>query len=112
MMIDYFKPRVAILTFTDARDEGISSDTVERRLEAQQEELSLFLQRQGIYVVNPLSNLKSKKRSWYGIRNLGEVGEVVQILNKESVDAVIIGAWTWSPPMFIVEHTINPARFG
>ena len=103
MMIDYFKPRVAILTFTDARDEGISSDTVERHLKAKQEELSSFLQSQGIHVVNPLSKLKSEERSWYGIRNLCEVGQVVQILNKEAVDAVIIGAWTWSPPMFIKE---------
>jgi hypothetical protein len=54
------KPRVAILTFTDAREEGISSEAVERFLQAKQEELGRFLAQEGAEVIDPLRVLRPK----------------------------------------------------
>jgi len=96
-------PTVAIVTFTDARDEGISSEAVESHLRTKQEELALFLSQNGIDVVDPLEQLGRGSRSWYGIRSLKEIDEVVRLLGGAHIDAVIVGAWTWSPPMFIKE---------
>jgi L-fucose/D-arabinose isomerase len=98
------KPIVALLTFTDARDEGISSQAVEDLLKKKQEGLSAFLGKSGIDSIDPMASLnRSGNRWWYGIRNLGEIDLVVRELGGQTVDAVIIGAWTWSPPMFIKE---------
>ena len=57
-------PTVAIVTFTDARDEGISSEAVESHLRTKQEELALFLSQNGIEVVDPLEQLGRGSRSW------------------------------------------------
>ncbi len=97
------KPIVAIVTFTDARDEGISSDAVEKHLKRKQEELQSFLTDNGVSVVDPLKVLRKSGSRWYGIRTLAEIDAVVRMLAEERVDAVIVGSWTWSPPMFIKE---------
>ena len=97
-MEEFYVPAIAILTFTDARDEGISSEAVENHLRAKQQDLAAFLSRNGIKVVDPLKQLESKRRTWYGIRSLREIDEVIRILAGEQVDAVIVGSWTWSPP--------------
>ena len=96
-------PRVAILTFTDAREEGIADETVERFLRAKQEELGSFLRLNDIEVVDPLDSFRPQGARWYGLRSLREVDAVVAALQGQRIDAVIIGAWTWSPPMFIKE---------
>jgi L-fucose isomerase-like protein len=97
------RPRVAILTFTDAREEGIADEQVERFLRAKQEELGSFLSRNEVEVVDPLSSFRPAGARWYGLRSLREVASVVAVLQGQRIDAVIIGAWTWSPPMFIKE---------
>jgi L-fucose isomerase-like protein len=96
-------PRVAILTFTDAREEGISNDAVERLLRAKQAELAACLREAGVEVVDPLESLRGPSSPWYGLRSLREIDQVVRSLQSREVDAVVIGAWTWSPPMFIKE---------
>jgi len=101
--MEFAKPRVAILTFTDAREEGISSEAVERFLRGKQEELDGFLAREGVEVIDPLQSLRPKDSKWYGLRSLKEIEEVVRLLASQRIDAVIVGAWTWSPPMFIKE---------
>ncbi|TFG60506.1 MAG: hypothetical protein E4H36_11975 [Spirochaetales bacterium] len=99
----FFKPSVAILTFTDARDEGISSTEVENHLRRNQAELKTFLERNGITVIDPLAELRGSNSAWYGLRSLKDIDEAVKILSGRQVDALIIGSWTWSPPMFIKE---------
>ena len=101
--MEAWKPRAAILTFTDAREEGISSDAVERFLRSKQQELARFLEEGGIEVIDPLSSLRGNSSPWYGLRSLREIDQVVHHLLGQEVDAVVIGAWTWSPPMFIKE---------
>lgn len=97
------KPTVAILTFTDAREEGISSQAVERLLRAKQGELAGFLREAGLEVIDPLGSLRGPDSPWYGLRSLREIDQVVRSLQAREVDAVVVGAWTWSPPMFIKE---------
>jgi L-fucose isomerase-like protein len=97
------KPVVAILTFTDAREEGISSQEVERLLRNKQGELAAFLREGGIEVIDPLASLRARDSPWYGLRSLREIDQVVRQLLGQEVDAVVVGAWTWSPPMFIKE---------
>ena len=97
------KPSVAILTFTDAREEGISSDAVERFLREKQAELARILGEGGMEVIDALQDLRGRNPKWYGLRSLREIDAVVRSLQAREVDAVVIGAWTWSPPMFIKE---------
>jgi L-fucose isomerase len=97
------KPRVAILTFTDAREEGIADEAVERFLRSKQEELGAFLSRNGVEAIDPLSTFRPAGARWYGLRSLREVDAVVAALQGQRIDALIVGAWTWSPPMFIKE---------
>jgi L-fucose/D-arabinose isomerase len=97
------RPRIGIVTFTDMRDEGISSEAVERQLRSRQEELASFLASQGIQAVDPLATLRAGGSPWYGVRSFAEVDALMGILASASVDGAIIGAWTWSPPMLIKE---------
>ena len=101
---EYDFPSIAIITFTDAREEGISNDAVENHLRKKQGELRTLLEENNISVIDPLENFRSADSSVYGIRSIKEVDAVCRVLQTCSrVDAVIIGAWTWSPPMFIRE---------
>jgi L-fucose isomerase len=54
-------------------------------------------------VVDPLASFRPASARWYGLRSLREVGAVVAALQGQRIDALVIGSWTWSPPMFIKE---------
>ena len=97
------RPTIAIVTFTDDRDDGISSPEVEQFLRDKQGELKRFLKLNNVDVVDPLEGLRKNEEGWYGIRNLKDVKEVADILSGNSFEGVIIGAWTWAPPMIAME---------
>jgi len=101
--MEAWKPKAAILTFTDAREEGISSDAVEKFLRDKQAELGRILSAGGVEVIDALQDLRGPSARWYGLRSLREIDAVARSLAAREVDAVVIGAWTWSPPMFIKE---------
>ena len=91
-------PTAAILTFTDARDEGISNPEVENLLRRKQQEVRSYLEGEKITVIDPLSEIRSETGDWYGIRSLTDIKKIVRCLTQYDIDAVIVGAWTWSPP--------------
>lgn len=97
------RPTIAIITFTDDRDDGISSPEVERFLKDKQEELKKFLKLNNIDVIDPLGELRKNEGGWYGVRNLKDVKDTVDILSGNYFEGVIIGAWTWAPPMTVME---------
>jgi L-fucose/D-arabinose isomerase len=97
------QPEVAIITFTDDREDGISSPEVESFLEQKQMELKEFLELNGIDVADPLGELRKDSKGWYGVRNLEDVDGIIRILSNYSFEGVIIGAWTWSSPMTVME---------
>lgn len=99
------KPRIALVTFTDDRDVGIADEAVENHLRKKQNEIKSFLEKNSIEAIDPLLEItRDKNNFWYGLRKIKEVNETALILNnKYDVDAVIIGAWTWSPPMLIMQ---------
>ncbi len=104
------KPRIAILTFTDDRDVGISSERVEKHLRLKQEELKKFLTVNNVIVYDPLHELRKANSIWYGVRNLKDIDNLISILSRYEIDAAIIGAWTWSPPMLIMEFVRKFAK--
>ena len=104
------RPRIAIVTFTDMRDEGISNDAVERHLRTRQEELAGFLSSHGIEAVDPLRELRAGGSPWYGVRSFAEIDALIRILGSAPVDGAIIGSWTWSPPMLVKEFVRKLAR--
>lgn len=97
------KPKIALVTFTDDRDVGVSSKEVENYLRKKQEELQEYLLKNEIEVVDPLSILRKVNEDWYGLRKIDEVRKACEILKIQNVDGIIIGAWTWAPPMLIIE---------
>ena len=97
------KPKIAIVTFTDDRDVGVSSKEVENHLRRKQDEVKIFLISNNINIFDPLDELREKDSVWYGIRTLQDVSSIISILSKYEIDAAIIGAWTWSPPMLVME---------
>lgn len=97
------RPRVAVVTFTDMREEGISSEAVERHLRERQEELTKLLAKNGIEPVDPLRELRAGGSPWYGVRSFAEIDLLIGILGRGRIDGVIIGSWTWSPPMLVKE---------
>jgi L-fucose isomerase-like protein len=97
------KPRVALITFTDMRDEGISSPEVEQHLRNKQAELCGFLSAHGIDAVDPLLEMRTPASASYGVRSFKEVDQVMGILGRSRIDGAIIGSWTWSPPMLVKE---------
>jgi L-fucose isomerase len=101
--MDRGKPRVALVTFTDMRDEGISSEAVERQLRNKQEELASFLRAKGIEAVDPLAELRAGSSAWYGVRSFQEIDRLMGIMGIQGAEAAIIGSWTWSPPMLVKE---------
>ena len=104
------RPRVAVVTFTDMRDEGISSEAVERHLRDRQEELASYLAASGVEAVDPLRELRAGGSSWYGVRSFAEIDLLLGILGRGRVDGVIIGSWTWSPPMLVKEFIRKVTR--
>jgi hypothetical protein len=48
-------------------------------------------------VIDALQDLRGRDAKWYGLRSLREIDAVVRGLATREVDAVVIGAWTWSP---------------
>lgn len=101
--MDWEKPQVALITFTDMRDEGISSEAVEKHLRNKQEELARFLENNDIAAIDPLKELRTGKSIWYGVRSFQEIDRLIGVLSKYRIDAAIIGSWTWSPPMLVKE---------
>ncbi len=97
------RPCVALVTFTDMREEGISSEAVERHLREKQEELGAFLAAHGVDAVDPLREMRASASPSYGVRSFREVDQVMGILGRARVEAAIIGSWTWSPPMLVKE---------
>lgn len=97
------KPKIALVTFTDDRDVGVSSKEVENYLRKKQEELKEFLLKNEIEVIDPLSEIRNISDDWYGLRKISEVKKVCEILKIQNADGILIGAWTWSPPMLIIE---------
>ena len=102
-MYMYNKPNIAIVTFTDDRDVGLYSKEVETHLRNKQMELKKFLTSHDVNVIDPLNELRKKDSIPYGIRNLGDIKGVLAYLINSNVEAVIIGAWNWSPPMLIMD---------
>jgi L-fucose/D-arabinose isomerase len=97
------KPCVALVTFTDMRDEGISSDAVEKHLRSKQEGLAAFLRESGVEAVDPLAELRAGASTWYGVRSFQEIDRLMGMPGIQRAEAVIIGSWTWSPPMLVKE---------
>jgi len=97
------KPKIAILTFTDDRDVGVSSKEVENFLRKKQEGLKEFLLKNEIEVIDPLSKIRNADDDWYGLRKLSEIKAICEILKAQEIDGLLVGAWTWSPPMLIIE---------
>jgi hypothetical protein len=77
--VDKNMPRVALVTFTDMRDEGISSEAVERHLRTRQEELAAFLRGNGIDALDPLANLRAAASPWYGVRSFQEIDRLLAV---------------------------------
>jgi len=101
--MEWETPRVALVTFTDMREEGISSEAVERHLRDKQNELAAFLGANGVSAVDPLRELRTDSSPNYGVRSFSEIDLLMGILSKSRIDAAIIGSWTWSPPMLVKE---------
>ena len=101
--MDSNMPRVALVTFTDMRDEGISSDAVEKLLRGKQEELAGFLRGNRIDALDPLAKLRSGASPWYGVRSFQEIDRLLEVPGMRGAEAAIIGSWTWSPPMLVKE---------
>ncbi|MCG2788836.1 MAG: hypothetical protein L6405_02665 [Actinomycetia bacterium] len=108
--MENFIPTIAIVTFTDDRDVGVSSPEVENYLKYKQSELRNYLASNEINVIDPLAELRKNSDEWYGLRNLQDIKNIISILSKYDVDGIIIGAWTWSPPMLIMEFVRKIAR--
>lgn len=101
--MEWETPRVALVTFTDMREEGISSEAVEQHLRDKQNELAAFLGANGVAAVDPLRELRTDSSPNYGVRSFSEIDLLMGILSKSRIDAAIIGSWTWSPPMLVKE---------
>jgi L-fucose/D-arabinose isomerase len=97
------KPRVALITFTDMREEGISSPEVEQHLRNKQAELCGYLAANGVEAVDPLAEMRTPGSASYGVRSFKEVDQVMGILGRSRIDGAVIGSWTWSPPMLVKE---------
>jgi L-fucose isomerase-like protein len=108
--MENFIPTIAIITFTDDRDVGVSSPEVENYLKHKQSELKNYLSDSGIDVIDPLAELRKNSDDWYGVRKLQDINNIISILSKYNIDGIIIGAWTWSPPMLIMEFIRKIAR--
>ncbi len=104
------KPNIAIVTFTDDRDVGLYSKKIENHIRNKQIELKKFLSSHDINTVDPLNEIRKKDAVPYGIRNLQDVNIVLAHLGNYNVDAVIIGAWNWSPPMLIMDFVRKVQR--
>jgi len=101
--LENIKPKIAIVTFTDDRDVGVSNPEVEKMLQSRQAVLKDFLSGNGIEVVDLLAGGSEDKKGWYGIRNIADIERALKISRDTNFEAVIIGAWTWSPPMLIMD---------
>ncbi len=103
-------PRIGIITFTDDRDVGLYSNEIEDNLRKKQEKLREILKAHGVTVIDPLAEMRKVNGIPYGVRNIRDIDKAVWFLSEHSVDGVIIGAWNWSPPMFVMDFVRRLAK--
>ncbi len=104
------KPTICIVTFTDDRDVGLYSREVESGIRKKQGDLKGFLSENNVTVVDPLGEIRKKNEIPYGVRNLRDIEQVMHQLSRKHIDAAIIGAWNWSPPMLIMDFVRKLAK--
>ncbi|MCL4385848.1 MAG: hypothetical protein M1326_05990, partial [Cyanobacteria bacterium] len=71
--MENFMLTIAIVTFTDDRDVGVSSPAVENYVKHKQSELKDYLESNEINVIDPLAELRKNSDEWYGLRNLQDI---------------------------------------
>ena len=97
------KPKIALVTFTDDRDEGLTSSAIDKYMISKQKELKEFLESNDIKVIEPLEIMQSSDRPWYGLRTNQDIRIANDIIQSNNIDGAIIGSWNWAPPMLVIE---------
>lgn len=95
-------PVVGVVTLTDPRQTAYAQAR-EEYLSNEHSDFVAYLRNHGITVVDPASVIQPGLGSCAGVRSSKEVGECVQVMQRASVEAVVICLWHWTEPALALE---------
>jgi L-fucose/D-arabinose isomerase len=96
------KPKVGVISVTDApREQGLV-DEREQYISKAHKELIEYLENNNIDVVDVIKKIERPNPDWASIYSYGDARECVKAMVDEDVEALVIGCWHWCEPMLIV----------
>ncbi|MBM3705331.1 MAG: fucose isomerase [Actinobacteria bacterium] len=102
MQSDEFKPKVGLITLTDVPRALAVAGEREEAITKKHNEYKRFLTANDIIVVDAADHISSKP-GWVSFYTSEDIEKAVDLFHQNHVEAIIIGCWHWSEPMFVVE---------
>lgn len=99
---DKFKPKIGLITLTDTPRALAVVAEREEAITKKHNDYKKFLSENGIDVIDA-SDFIETKPGWVSFYNSEDIGKAVDLFLANHVEAVIVGCWHWSEPMFVVE---------
>jgi len=96
------KPKIGVISVTDApREQGLV-DEREQYINEAHNELINYLENNNIDVIDVTKKIERPNPDWVSIYSYGDARECVKAMVSEDVEALVIGCWHWCEPMLIV----------
>jgi len=91
------RPVVGIVSVTDPRPTALARER-EEYYEAQHNALKVYLEAQGMRVLDPGAEIRQGWTDIFGMRSLTDIRYCVSRLKAEGAEALIVGCWHWTEP--------------
>jgi L-fucose isomerase-like protein len=102
MYSEELKPRVGLITLTDVPRALLGAKEREDAITKKHIDYKNFLLKNGIEVFDAADYVERQK-GWVSFYSSEDIGRALDIFLQKHIEAVIIGCWHWSEPMFVVE---------
>lgn len=96
------KPKIGLISITDTPRALAMVEEREKIITKKHNDYKKYLVENGIEVIDASDNIPREK-GWVSFYNSEDIQKAVDIFLQNHVEAVIVGCWHWSEPMFVVE---------
>jgi L-fucose isomerase-like protein len=96
------KPKIGLISITDTPRALAVVEEREEVITKKHNDFKKYLEDSGIEVVDASEYVPREKR-WVSFYSSEDIQKAVDIFLQHHIEAVIVGCWHWSEPMFVVE---------
>ena len=100
---DDLKPKIGFITITDTPRALLTIEEREKVITKKHNDFKSFLTNSGIEVIDAADFIPRKKSGWVSFYSSEDIQIAVDVFLQNHVEALIVGCWHWSEPMFVVE---------